>query len=277
MSLLGSLVDAGVGIYNNERNLAFQQAAIDQNMALTRESWARDDNAIQRRVADLKAAGLNPILAAGSAAGNSNPIRVEPKRSDFKTDFGSSSLADDIGAVQQIKHNKLANQSAALQNAILEEQKEGYRLDNEKKQLEINHYGETPIVKFVSVILSHLTGKSFTEWLDVLLGRSTEDSSSGSSTSPVSPKGKVAQLQHKVEDFAIEFVQGKYFYSDRGVLAFNEEGQKRIDDFYNANLRGIISYEEFLKSVYQACSKVSLFGTTGAAGSGYAGGGGSAW
>lgn len=61
----------------NEANLAYQREANAQNIALQREAWAREDNATQRRVSDLTAAGLSPVLAAGSAASSSSPVKIE--------------------------------------------------------------------------------------------------------------------------------------------------------------------------------------------------------
>lgn len=74
---IGGGLISGVGsVYNNERNIDFQRETNAANAALTRESWSRDDNAIQRRVSDLRAAGLSPVLAAGVGASNSAPIQV---------------------------------------------------------------------------------------------------------------------------------------------------------------------------------------------------------
>lgn len=63
--LVSSAVTAGSSIYQNYQNVEFQR---EQN-EITR---AREDNAVQRRAADLAKAGINPLMAAGSPASASN-------------------------------------------------------------------------------------------------------------------------------------------------------------------------------------------------------------
>lgn len=94
--------DYQYNVAQNEYNKAFareqyeygkeqDQYAKDQQLL----TQMREDNAVQRRVADLRAAGLSPTLAAGSAASTSGPIRtgteVSPNAERVTQDTGFSS------------------------------------------------------------------------------------------------------------------------------------------------------------------------------------------
>lgn len=71
-----SAANAGVNYYTAYKNYKAQKQNLEYQQNLQNEIFQREDNATQRRVADLKAAGLSPVLAAGSAAGAGAPIQT---------------------------------------------------------------------------------------------------------------------------------------------------------------------------------------------------------
>lgn len=61
--VLGGIIDTGLNIEKTMYDRRMQEKA-----------WEREDTSVQRRVEDLRAAGLSPTLAAGSGAAASSPI-----------------------------------------------------------------------------------------------------------------------------------------------------------------------------------------------------------
>ena len=105
MSLWGAVLNAGIDIWKtNEsanfenRNYEFQRENFDYQKALQQKIFEREDTAVQRRRADLEAAGLNPNLAAGSPAGAGSVVSTTAPRRDsswldklkFNIDFFNS-------------------------------------------------------------------------------------------------------------------------------------------------------------------------------------------
>ena len=76
LSGIADIATAGYNVWSQERNR-------NDQLDLQKQSWAREDNATQRRVADLTAAGLSPTLAAGSAASTSSPINLQAPQANF--------------------------------------------------------------------------------------------------------------------------------------------------------------------------------------------------
>lgn len=76
LSIGTALADTGSQWFWNNKNFGLQGRTYDYNKDLQAYMISREDNSVQRRVADLKAAGLSPVLAAGQGAGTGPVIQT---------------------------------------------------------------------------------------------------------------------------------------------------------------------------------------------------------
>lgn len=125
----------------NYQNQLAQQAYTKQTQQTT---WDREDNAVQRRAADLEAAGLSKTLAAGGAAQTSAPVHLDaaqheqvngvPQRAQaVLPDLGDiirASMSTDASIQQSTAQAHLAD----MQANRVEEERKGLSIENAVKE-----------------------------------------------------------------------------------------------------------------------------------------------
>lgn len=79
-----------------EKNFKFQQEQYEYSKSLQNKLFEREDNAIQRRKADLINAGINPLLAAGSGAGAGSVVPTQAPQMDSSFMSGAMNMTPSV-------------------------------------------------------------------------------------------------------------------------------------------------------------------------------------
>lgn len=119
----------GSAMANLTSNVINYKSQLDnrhQQLSLQRDAWEREDTAVQRRKADLLAAGMSPVLAAGQGAQTSSPIQVQapqlgeldPVAAGINSMLGLTSVEEKRQNIATSKAQEaLLNQQAISQDA----------------------------------------------------------------------------------------------------------------------------------------------------------------
>jgi hypothetical protein len=76
----------------SERNLTFQKENLAYQKQLQQEIFSREDDSYSRKVSDLKAAGLSPVLAAGGSGSGAGQVIATTAPKESKDDSQSIAL-----------------------------------------------------------------------------------------------------------------------------------------------------------------------------------------
>jgi len=125
---IGSLIGAGTSMYNAYQQK--KQQEYEKEVQLT--TWEREDNAVQRRVKDLVNAGLNPVLAAGSAASTSSPIKLTTPQ------FDGSAIGEQANKMMGLMAMKKDIARTQAETNLVEKQLHNQDIQNKRNQLELD-------------------------------------------------------------------------------------------------------------------------------------------
>lgn len=99
-----------------QKNFDLSKEQFEYQKQLNQMTMDREDTAFQRQVADLKAAGLSPLMVAGNGAAAS-PLNIA-NAPQFDMSGVNTALSNYIGSYNDIFNRKLQRQQFALQSKV---------------------------------------------------------------------------------------------------------------------------------------------------------------
>lgn len=122
---LGNLVGGISNAYAAYQTGKNQGEYLSYQKDLQKKIFEREDTALQRRMSDAKAAGLNPFsVANGNGAGAGQVVNVQPLQAPNYGDFGLSGLSENYGKYIDTLNAIEANYQMQTQSKTLKHQEQ---------------------------------------------------------------------------------------------------------------------------------------------------------
>ena len=120
----------------NDTNVEFQRETNELNEHLQREQWQREDTALQRHVADAKAAGVSPIGNINGSPSSLSTSMVAPTVDPVTSGDMGRALSDSFSNIASIMANKSEREKDRIQQREIQDEEHSHAMAVLDKQLE---------------------------------------------------------------------------------------------------------------------------------------------
>ena len=219
MSLLDTYLGVGAasgiaGMITGGINTGLQFANRQDMLDLQSQAWKREDTAVQRRAADMEAAGFSKTLAAGNAASTMAPIRLEPAQiSKDITDAPMRALQASQAVLELMRQKgEIAKTAADTKYTEIQAQ---------KAQVETDFMKSTNPIRFDTMSL------------DLYRNKATVENAIKTVQLDVDAKGiavKTAELNKQLVEFGVESIDWQRVMQKlQESSAFNNVSQQNLE------------------------------------------------